>query len=61
MELELNGEARSSQYKNLKLSIIYDKEQDDYVLCVYNKEIQIDASLPSNVGDMLNQLKILNK
>lgn len=49
MELELNGEARSSQYKNLKLSIIY------------NKEIQIDASLPSNVGDMLNQLKILNK
>lgn len=61
MELELNGEARSSQYKDLKLSIIYDKEFDDYVLCIYGKEIQIDASLPSNVGDMLNQLKILNK
>ena len=57
MKLELNGKAKSSKYED----IVYDKEFDDYVLCIYNKELQIDANLPSNIGDMLNQMKILSK
>lgn len=61
MKLELNGKAKSSKYEDIKLNIVYDKEFDDYVLCVYNKELQIDANLPSNIGDMLNQMKILSK
>ena len=61
MKLELNGKAGSSKYDNLKLSIVYDKECDDYVLCIYGKEIQIDANLPSNIGDILSQMKILSK
>lgn len=61
MKLELNGKANSSKYEDIKLNIVYDKEFDDYVLCVYNKELQIDANLPSNIGDMLNQMKILSK
>ena len=60
MELELNGKVRSSKYGDLRLNIVYDKEFDDYVLCIYNKEIQIDGNLPSNVGDVLSQMNILN-